>query len=60
MGLRDLWNRLTGGDREQRVEEQLREEGSEQPVPLEDYEAMKQDRVVEERFPGTEHLDSDP
>ena len=59
MGLRDLRNRLTGGDREQRVRT-AGKEGSEQPVPLEDYEAMKQDRVVEERFPGTEHLDSDP
>jgi hypothetical protein len=59
MGLRDLWNRLTGGDRLEREEEELRDQGGEQPAPVEDYEAMKDDLAVDERYPGAERLDSD-
>ena len=59
MGLGDLWNRLTGRDKAERVEEQLRDEGAEQPAPVEDYEGMKDDVAVEERYPGADRLDSD-
>ena len=59
MGLGDFWKRLTGGDREERVEEELRDHGGEQPEPVDDFEAMKDDMAVEERFPGAERLSSD-
>jgi hypothetical protein len=59
MGLGDLWNRLVGRDKADRVEEQLRDDGAEQPAAVEDYEAMKDDVHVEERYPGAKRLDSD-
>ena len=59
MGLRDFWSRLTGGDKAERIEEELETSGAERPAPVEDYEAMKDDVVVEERYPGTERLESD-
>jgi hypothetical protein len=59
MGMGDLWNRLMGRDKAERVEEQLRDDGGEQPEPLEDYEAVKDDVAVEERYPGVERLGSD-
>jgi len=59
MGLRDFWNRLTGGDKAERIEEQLETEGAEQPEPVEDYEAMKDDVALDERFRGAEKLDPD-
>jgi hypothetical protein len=59
MGLGDFWKRLTGGDRTERVEEELRDHGGEQPEPLEDYEGIKDDVAIEERLPGAERLDSD-
>lgn len=59
MGMGDLWNRLMGRDRAERVEEQLRDDGGEQPEALEDYEAVKDDVAVEERYPGAERLSSD-
>jgi hypothetical protein len=59
VGLREFWNRLTGGDREERIEEELRDEGAEQPERVEDYEAKKDDRFVDERYPGAETLSSD-
>jgi hypothetical protein len=52
MGLGDLWKRLMGGDEAERVEEQLRDEGREQPEPLQDYEAGKDDTQLDERFRG--------
>ena len=59
MGLGDLWNRLTGRDRVERVEEELQADRAEQPAKVEDYEAMKDDAAVDERYPGAERLDSD-
>jgi hypothetical protein len=59
MGLGDFWNRLTGRDKAERIEEKLRDDGAEQPSAVEDYEAMKDDVAVEERYPGAERLDSD-
>jgi hypothetical protein len=59
MGLRELWSRLTGGDREERIEEQMRDEGGEQPEQVADYEAVKDDRKIDERYPGGESLSSD-
>ena len=59
MGLGDFWKRLTGGDREERVEEELRDHSGEQPEPAEDFEAVKDDIAVEERYPGAERLSSD-
>jgi hypothetical protein len=59
MGLGDLWKRLTGGDKADRVEEQLRDHGGEQPEAVADYEAVKDDVAIEERYPRAERLDSD-
>jgi hypothetical protein len=59
MGLGDLWNRLVRGDKSERVEEKLRDDGSEQPAAVEDYEGTKDDAAVDERYPGAERLDSD-
>lgn len=59
MGLRDFWNRLTGGDKLDRVEQELQEDAAEKPEAVEDYQAMKDDVAVEERFPGAERLDVD-
>ena len=59
MGLQDLWNRLTGRDKLERVEEELRADGAEQPAAVEDYEAVKDDAAVDERYPRAERLDSD-
>jgi len=56
MGLADLWNRLVRSDKTERVEEELRNEGAEQPAPVEDYEGMKDDAVIEERFRGSERI----
>jgi hypothetical protein len=60
MGLRDFWNRLTGADKLDRVEEELEEDRAEQPAQVEDYEAMKDDVALDERFRGsTFDADSD-
>ena len=59
MGLRDFWDRLTGGDKAERIEEELETKGAEQPEAVEDYEAMKDDVALDERFRGTEKLDPD-
>ena len=59
MGMGDLWKRLMGGDRTERVEEQLRDDGAEQPAAVEDFESVKDDIAVDERYPGAERLNSD-
>jgi hypothetical protein len=59
MGLGDLWNRLVGRDKADRVEEQLRDDGAEQPAAVEDYEAMKDDVAAQEHVLGGEVHDSD-
>ena len=59
MGMGELWNRLMGRDKAERVEEQLRDDGAEQPAAVEDFEAVKDDVAVEERYPGAERLNSD-
>ncbi len=58
MGMGELWNRILGRDKAERVEEQLRDDGAEQPAALEDFEAVKDDVAVEERYPGAERLNS--
>ena len=59
MGMGELWNRILGRDKAERVEEQLRDDGAEQPAALDDFEAVKDDVAVEERYPGAERLNSD-
>ena len=54
MGLRDFWDRMTGGDKVARVEEELEEDRVEEPARVEDYEAMKDDTALNERFRGTD------
>ena len=66
MGLRDFWDRMTCADKVERVEEELdsalefaysdelEEDRVEEPTRIEDYEAMKDDRVLDERFRGSD------
>ena len=54
MGLKEFWNRLTGGDKAERVEEEMEADGSEQPRSVEDYEATKDEVALDERFRGTD------
>jgi hypothetical protein len=54
VGLKEFWSRLTGGDKAERIEEELEADRSEQPEPVEDYEGMKDDVAVDERFRGTD------
>ena len=54
MGLKEFWSKLTGSDKLEKVEEEMEVEGSEQPEPVEDYEAMKDDVALNERFRGTD------
>ena len=54
MGLKEFWSKLTGGDKLERVEEEMEEDGSEQPEPVEDYEAIKDSVALDERFRGTD------
>ncbi len=58
MGFKEFWDRLTGGDKVQRVEEQLEADRAEEPEPVEDYEGLKDDVLMEERF-GRPMSDSD-
>jgi len=58
MGLRGFWSRLTGGDKVERVEDELRQDRAEQPAPVEDYQGMKDDVALDERYRGTK-LDPD-
>lgn len=59
MGLKEFWNRLTGGDKVERVEEELQEGHTEDPEPPADYEAGKDDVAVDERFRGTTSFEDD-
>ena len=54
MGLRDFWDRLTGGDEVKRVEAELEEDGVEDPARVEDYEGMKDDNALRGHFGGTD------
>ena len=46
MGFKDFWNRMTGGDKLQHVEEELETDHAEQPEREEDYVGMKDDVAV--------------
>jgi hypothetical protein len=59
MGLREFWNKLTGGDTLERTEEEVRDSPDEQPERVEDFEAMKDDQRIDERLPGAEKFSSD-
>jgi hypothetical protein len=54
VGLKEIWSRLTGGDKAERIEEEMEADRSEQPEPVEDYEGMKDDVAIRERFHGTD------
>ena len=59
MGLKEFWNRLTGGDRDEQILEDLKNEGADQPHDVEDFEGMKGDRMLGERLRGTGWMDED-
>ena len=60
MGLKEFWNRLTGGDRDEQMLEDMENTGAESPHDdVEDFEGMKGDRMLDERFRGTSWMDED-
>ena len=59
MGLKEFWNRLTRGDKDELMLEDMKNEGAEQPHDVEDFEGMKGDRMLDERFRGTDWADED-
>jgi hypothetical protein len=50
MGFKEFWNRMTSGDKLERVEEEVEADRAEEPEAVEDYAGMKDDVAVEERF----------
>jgi len=54
VGLKEFWSRLTGGDKLERVEEEMEADRVEEPERVEDYEFMKDDVALNERFRGTD------
>ena len=59
MGLKEFWDKLTGGDAAEQEIEEIHENPDEVPQKVEDYEGMKDDRWVDQRYPGTERLSDD-
>jgi hypothetical protein len=59
MGLKEFWQRLTGGDSADREIEEIRDNPDEMPHKPEDYEGKKDDVRIGERYPGTERLSDD-
>ena len=59
MGLKEFWNRLTGGDRDEQMLEDMENRGAESPHDVKDFEGMKDDRMLDERFRGTDWMDED-
>jgi hypothetical protein len=41
--LKEFWNRLTGGDKLERVEEEMEQDRVEEPAPVDDYEEIRED-----------------
>jgi hypothetical protein len=58
VGLKEIWSRFTGGDKLERTEEEMEADRSEQPERPEDYEGMKDDAALKQRFRGKD-FDSD-
>lgn len=59
MGLREFWQKLTSGDSAEREIEEVRDNPDEVPDEVEDYEGMKDDQRIAQRYPGTERLSDD-
>jgi hypothetical protein len=59
MGLREFWNRLTGGDKLEQVEEELEEDMVEEPKPVEDYQGLKDDQFIDQLGRGPETIGED-
>ena len=59
MGLKEFWQKLTSGDSVDRELEEVRDDPDDAPQKVEDYEGMKDDRWVDQRYPGTERLSDD-
>ena len=59
MGLKEFWQKLTSGDSAEREIEEVRDDPDEAPYKVEDYEGMKDDQRIAQRYPGTERLSDD-
>jgi hypothetical protein len=59
MGLKEFWEKLTGGDSAEQEIEEVRDNPDEVPYKVEDYEGMKDDQRIAQRYPGTERLSDD-
>jgi hypothetical protein len=58
VGLKEFWSRLTGSDKLKRVEQEMEADRSEQPERVEDYQEMRDNVLIEERF-GETDFDAD-
>jgi hypothetical protein len=59
MGLREFWQKLTSGDSVDSELEDVRDHPDGEPHQQEDFEGMKGDRMLDERFRGTDWMDED-
>ena len=59
MGLKEFWKKLTSGDSVDREVEEVRDNPDDAPQKVEDYESMKDDQRIDQRYPGTERLSDD-
>ena len=59
MGLKEFWQKLTSGDSVDRELEEVRDDPDDAPEKVEDYEGMKDDQRIAQRYPGTERLSDD-
>ena len=59
MGLKEFWQKLTSGDSVDRELEEVRDDPDDAPEKVEDYEGMKDDRMIDQHYPGTERLSDD-
>jgi hypothetical protein len=59
MGLKEFWQKLTGGDSADREVEEIRDNPDAVPHKAEDYEGMKDDVRIGQHYPGTERLPDD-
>jgi hypothetical protein len=59
MGLKEFWQKLTSSDSADRELEEIRDNPEEVPHKAADYEDMKDSRLIDQHYPGTERLSDD-
>ena len=59
MGLKEFWQKLTGGDSPEEEREELEHLSRDELQRVEDVEGMRDDIRVGQHYPGTERLSDD-